>query len=312
MKHFIITVAALLTTLAATAAEEPMVLRTAGCELQGTLLAPDNASRTVALIIAGSGPTDRNGNNNMGMKTEAYHLLADSLAAHGYASLRYDKRGIAASATPDITEEQLTFEAYIEDAVAWAEQLAADPRFDRVVLLGHSEGALIALAAAKRTDAVCGVATLAGPGEPLDATLRRQLAQQPEAIRKECCAILDTLKSGRMAAQPSPALYALFRPSVQPYLISQLKYDPAEEARTLTKPLLIIQGTTDIQIPVDNADRLAAAAPDARKVIIEGMNHVLKCCESTSTQAQMFVYINDTIALAPGLTETLAGFLGSF
>ncbi len=311
MKHFIITVAALLTTFVATAAEEPAVLRTADCELQGTLLIPDNASRTVALIIAGSGSTDRNGNNNMGMKTEAYHLLADSLAAHGYASLRYDKRGIAASATPDIAEEQLTFEAYIDDAVAWAEQLAADPRFDRVVLLGHSEGALIALAAAKRTDAVCGVATLAGPAEPLDATLRRQLALQPEAIREECCAILDTLKSGRMVAQPSPALYALFRPSVQPYLISQLKYDPVEEARTLTKPLIIIQGTTDIQIPVDSAERLSAAAPDARKVIIEGMNHVLKCCESTSTQAQMFVYINDTIALAPGLTEALVGFLDS-
>ncbi len=311
MKHFIITVAALLTTFAATAAEEPAVLRTADCELQGTLLIPDNASRTVVLIIAGSGPTDRNGNNNMGMKTEAYHLLADSLAAHGYASLRYDKRGIAASATPDIAEEQLTFEAYINDAVAWAEQLAADPRFDRVVLLGHSEGALIALAAAKRTDAVCGVATLAGPAEPLDATLRRQLALQPEAIREECCAILDTLKSGRMVAQPSPALYALFRPSVQPYLISQLKYDPAEEARTLTKPLIIIQGTTDIQIPVDSAERLSAAAPDARKVIIEGMNHVFKCCESTSTQAQMFVYINDTIALAPGLTEAVVGFLDS-
>lgn len=312
MKRFIFTVATLLTVASAAAAEEPAVLRTAACELQGTLLVPDNASRTVALIIAGSGPTDRNGNNNAGLKTETYRMLADSLAAHGFASLRYDKRGIAASASPDIAEELLSFEDYIDDAVAWAEQLTADPRFDRVVMLGHSEGGLIALAAAKRTDAVCGVATLAGMGEPMDAMLRRQLAEQPEAIREECYAILDTLKSGRQVASPPQMLYTLFRPSVQPYLISQLKYDPAEEARTLAKPLMIVQGTTDIQVPLDNAERLAAAAPSARKVIIEGMNHVLKCCDSMSRQAQMFVYINDSIALAPGLTEALVDFIGGF
>ena len=258
-------------------ASVPVTLSTDTGEIHGTLSVPDNASRTAVLIIAGSGPTDRNGNSSVtGIATNAYKMLADSLAARGYASLRYDKRGIAASAAAGADESQLTFDAYIDDAAAWAEWLAADERFDRVVLAGHSEGGLIALVAAKRTDKVVAVVTLAGVGESIDATWRRQLGTQPEPYRSECMRIIDELKAGRTVSDPMPELAALFRPSVQPFLISQMRYEPSTEARTLSQPLLVVQGTTDIQINLNDAIKLSTVNPRTRLAIVSEMNHVLK------------------------------------
>ena len=291
-------------------ASVPVTLSTDTGEIHGTLSVPDNASRTAVLIIAGSGPTDRNGNSSVtGIATNTYKMLADSLAARGYASLRYDKRGIAASVAAGADESQLTFDAYIDDAAAWAEWLASNERFNRVVLAGHSEGGLIALVAAKRSDKVVAVVTLAGVGESIDATLRRQLGTQPEPYRSECMRIIDELKAGRTVSDPMPELAALFRPSVQPFLISQMRYEPSNEARTLSQPLLVMQGTTDIQINLNDAIKLSTVNPRTRLAIISEMNHVLKPCASLDQQAQMMTYINDTLPLAPTLVATIADFL---
>ena len=309
MKRIIIAIVLALMAVVASASV-PVTLSTDTGEIHGTLSVPDNASRTAVLIIAGSGPTDRNGNSLVtGIATNTYKMLADSLAAHGYASLRYDKRGVAASAAAATDESQLTFDAYIDDAAAWAEWLAADERFDRVVLAGHSEGGLIALVAAKRSDKVVAVVTLAGVGESIDATLRRQLGTQPEPYRSECMRIIDELKAGRTVSDPMPELAALFRPSVQPFLISQMRYEPSTEARTLTQPLLVVQGTTDIQINLNDAIKLSTVNPRTRLTIVSEMNHVLKPCASLDQQAQMMTYINDTLPLAPTLVATIADFL---
>ncbi len=279
-KTFFLSIAAACTVLtAAGQRSREAVLDTPTGKIYGTLTLPETECTTAVLLIAGSGPTDRNGNNPAGITANSYAILADSLAARGIASLRYDKRGIGASAPAMTSESDIRMEHYIEDAAAWASQLASQEGFARVVLAGHSEGAIIALYAAGRERCVAGVATLAGPGYDMADLLLMQLARAPLDIQLQCTGIIASLRAGQTVPHVPQALYALFRPEVQPYLISSFRYDPAAEAARLQVPLLVIQGTADIQVGTDSADRLASAArPGTEKVLVEGMDHVLKLC----------------------------------
>lgn len=246
--------------------------------LKGTLLIPDRIKRMpVALIIAGSGPTDRNGNNSM-MKSDYLKMLAEGLAAQGIASLRYDKRAIGQSTVAVQKEESFVIEDFVNDAASWLAQLKADSRFTKVVVLGHSEGSLLGMLASQQVKADAFV-SLAGAGRPIDVVLREQLManpNNPKELIKNANDIIDTLKIGRRPKQVSPLLMSLFRPSVQPFLISWMKYDPAKVIQELTMKVMIVQGTTDIQVSMKDAEALRQARPDARYLAIDGMNHVLR------------------------------------
>jgi pimeloyl-ACP methyl ester carboxylesterase len=114
--------------------------------LHGTLLAPENAS-AVAVILPGSGPTDRDGNSRLGISSASYRLLAEGLASQGIATVRIDKRGVGASAAAGGPEIELRFDANVADARAWAAEAAARADKPCAWLIGHSEGALVALKA---------------------------------------------------------------------------------------------------------------------------------------------------------------------
>ena len=158
--------------------KRPVALERDFGTLFGTLTVPARGAETAVLLIAGSGPTDRDGNNRLGIRSDCYRLLAEELTAAGYAVLRYDKRAIGSSVLDDPTlVAELTLDQYIDDAAALADYLAGEG-FRRVVLAGHSEGALIASVAAQRSPAVAGIISLCGAGYPMDEVLRLQLAGQ--------------------------------------------------------------------------------------------------------------------------------------
>lgn len=241
--------------------------------LHGTLTVPlVNGPYPVVLIIAGSGPTDRNG-NGPSLKTNAYQQLARELAEKKIASLRYDKRMIGESFNLLQKEEDLRFEDYANDATDWIKILKTDKRFNRFFILGHSEGSLLGMLASRD---VHGFISVAGPGQRADLTIKEQFAGQPESIRDNGSAILDSLAAGKLVTNMDPLLRDIFRPSVQPYMISWFKYDPQVEIKKLKVPVLIIQGTEDIQVKEKEARLLAAIMPSAKLVIIKDMNHVLK------------------------------------
>ena len=244
--------------------------------LYGTLMLPaGNGPVPVALIIAGSGATDRNGNSGA-LSIDMYRKLAQALAARGIATLRYDKRLIGASVVKQ-TEEQVRFGDYVDDAIVLADRLAADPRFSSVTVIGHSEGSLIGILAAERDPHIAKVVTLEGAGRNLADILEEQVtaAHTPPAIVAEIVAYDGDLRKGIAVPNPDPALRNLYRPSVQPYLISEFRYDPAVEIAKLTQPVLVVQGNRDIQISLKDATLLAAAQPKAKLVSIDGMNHIL-------------------------------------
>jgi hypothetical protein len=237
-------------------------------------------------------------------------MLADGLAARGIATLRYDKRGIAASRAAMTTEADLRFTNYIEDAAAWIKRLRADKRFSKITVIGHSEGSLIGMVAARDAGADAYI-SLEGAGRKAQDLLAEQLkAQLPPDLFVQTERILSTLSAGAVPDSTPPMLAPLFRPSVIPYLISWFKYDPAVEIGKLDIPVMIVQGTTDIQTTMTDADALAAGNKSARFLRIEGMNHLLKEV-SGDRIAQLPAYSDPTLPVMPKLLDEIAGFIKS-
>jgi hypothetical protein len=264
----------------------------------------------VALLIAGSGPTDRDGNNPEGGHNDALKKLAQVLARNGIASLRYDKRGVAASraATPD--EKDLSVERYVADVEGWAKLLRAAPRFNRLILIGHSEGALIASLAAPASQADA-LVSIAGPAYPIGQVLDMQLAMRlPPPLLAESRHILANLIRGKLQPQVPQELQAIYRPSVQPYLISLLRQDPAENFAALQMPALIVQGTHDAQVSPDNAELLKQAKPDAELALIPGMNHIMRITPAAWNE-QVASYNDPKLPLARALGERIVAFIRS-
>jgi uncharacterized protein len=277
---------------------------------EGSLLVPETKKAIpVVLIIAGSGPTDRNGNSMAGISAQPYKLLAEGLAKNDIASLRYDKRGVGKSVIEGMKEDSLRFDDYIDDAIAWVEILSKDKRFSKVVILGHSEGSLIGMVVAQNSKAHSYI-SLAGAGRRIDEVIVQQLKdqKQPENIVKEITDMFEVLKEGKKIENPNPMYFSLFRPSVQPYMISWLKYKPQVEIKKLTKPILVVQGNADIQVAESESLLLKNANPKATYLLVEKMNHVLKSSTLDRTE-NLATYSKADLPLAEGLVSGLVKFI---
>ena len=277
--------------------------------LRGTLLLPAGEdSAPAVLILAGSGPTDRDG-NQPGARNDALRLLAEGLAEAGIASLRVDKRGVGQS-LPAWPEAALRFDTYVEDAAAWMAWLAAQPRLRPPGVVGHSEGALVATLLARREPGMARLVLLAGAGEPAGLVIARQLAAapMPAELRAEALRAMDMIQAGESVTDVPPALAPLLRPSVQPYLRSWLPLDPAAALAGVAARVLLVQGTHDLQLGEADARLLLAARPDAMLFLVPGMNHILRIAPAQRAE-NLATYNHPGLPLAPGLVERIAAFL---
>ena len=286
--------------------------------ISATIDMPGEGSDTAVLIVAGSGPTDRNGNSGAGLNTYSYKMLGETLAHSGYAVMRYDKRGIGGSPIPAEDIPSLVFEDYIDDARACAKFLRAEG-FERVIVAGHSEGGLIALQlAAEEACCLDGVVLLCAPGYNMAEILNFQLSQQlvPTymGLMVKSTAIINSLKAGRMVAQEDiPAeLMSLFHPTVQPFIISNMRYEPTELAAKCRVPMLIVSGGRDIQVSVSNGERLHGANPAAEHRMFENMTHVLKDADTSDRVMQvMSIYTNANLAITEALAPAIVEFINN-
>jgi pimeloyl-ACP methyl ester carboxylesterase len=286
--------------------ESAIVLHTATGDIAGTLTIPNEGGKIpVALLIAGSGPTDRNGNNPM-MKNESLQKLAYGLAANNIASLRFDKRGIGESRNAGKSEADLRFEDYVNDAKGWIELLKKDNRFSKVIVAGHSEGSLIGMIAS--LDLAHGFISIAGAGKSADKILKEQLSAQPAQVKDPSFPIIDSLAMGKTVHDVPPILFALFRPSVQPYMISWFHYDPQTEIKKLHIPVLVIQGTNDLQVTVDDAKLLVKANTHAQLLLIQNMNHVFRIVEGEKKE-NLATYITPELPISDELIKSIAQFI---
>ena len=311
-------VAAMCCAMVASAQSRDVVVECEWGNISATIDMAAESNGTAILIVAGSGPTDRNGNSAAGLNTFCYKMLGEELAEGGYAVMRYDKRAIGLSAIPAEDVLNLVFEDYIDDARTCVEYLRNEG-FERVIVAGHSEGGLIAMVAAERRRVeLDGVVLLCAAGYSIDNLLLSQLGAQlmPANIvlMYQAEQIIKRLKSGeRLAESQMPKeLLALFHPVVQPFLISEMQYDPQQLIARCEQPILIISGGRDIQVSVDNAEVLAKAQPKAQCRLFESMSHVLKDTDLNDRMGQLTsVYSNSNYPITNGLTQAIAEFINN-
>ena len=241
--------------------------------IQGTLLETKETQSVLAIIIAGSGPTDRDGNSSS-IKGYYLKMLADGLNKNGVSTFRYDKRGVSKSLGNLKSTAEIRFSDYINDAKSIINHFKNIKRFTKIVVIGHSEGALIGMIASKSL--VDNFISIAGPGEDYLTVIKRQLSNRAPYIKAMSDPIINQLKKNKLVDSVPPLLNNLFAPNLQTFLIDASSHDPVVEISKLKIPVLIIQGTNDVQITVNDAEILHAAASESRLEIIEGMNHVLR------------------------------------
>lgn len=266
----------------------------------------------VILIVPGSGPTDLNGNNPLGVTANSYKLLAEDLSASGISTVRIDKRGMFSSAGEGAgNPNEVTLDIYAQDYKNWAKAVRAKTGQPCVYLLGHSEGSVMVIAASIDNEDVCGLILVSGVGRSFGDVLRAQLKANPAniIIMKEAEAAIKALESGQNVdtADMHPGLKGLFAAQTQDFLISIMSVDPAALAKTANHKTLIIQGENDLQVSVKDAEKLAAAT-GGKLVIIEGMNHVLKDAPK-SRMKNIAVYKKPDLPISEGVVEAISDFV---
>jgi pimeloyl-ACP methyl ester carboxylesterase len=280
--------------------------------LAGTLLDAGKGT-PVVLIIPGSGPTDRDGNNPLGVSAASYRLLADALAAKNVSSVRIDKRGMFGSKAAIADGNAVTIADYAADAHNWADAIRTKTGARCVWLLGHSEGGLVALQAAQDARGLCGVILVSTAGRPLGQVMRDQFRANPAnaPILDAALGALDAFDAGKRVdpgTLPAP-LGQIFPAAVQGYLIDLVAHDPAKLIAAIGLPLLIVQGERDIQVATADAHALKAANDAATLALLPGVNHVLKSVATDDRAANLATYRDASLPIAPGVVDAVAGFV---
>jgi len=257
----------------------------------------------LAILIAGSGPTDRNCNNHMGLKTDAFRLISDSLKFHGISSYRYDKRGIAASTK--VPESTMSMQDFIDDASTIVNYFSED--FDEIYLIGHSEGALIGSVVSHENHNVQAFIALCGTSTSLDEIVLEQLAKYPK-LHELAVVHIDEIKTGKPLSEVNPLLISLFRESIVPFLRSAFVMDPLKEMSSIEKDVLIVGGSCDRQVSMEHAELLHGANLNSELVRIDQMGHTLKMV-GPDCKNDFASYSDPALPIHPELIQSIVGFI---
>ena len=287
---------------------QEIIIGAEGVDLYGTLTMPEEEDvKTICVIVPGSGPTDRDGNNVYGIQTNAYRLLAEALAEKGIASFRYDKRGAGKSVVENLKEEEMVFETNVKDLKSIINNLRGMNKFEKIFLIGHSEGSLVSILCAKE-EKIDGIISVAGVGKNAgDLFIDQIQMQMAKPIVKETKKIVKTLRKGKVEKNIPPILQSVFRDSVQPYLISWFKYEPRKEIATLNIPVLVLHGTVDHQVAIENAKLLGSAKKGTKVVIIEKMTHTIK--EVEKEEDEFKTYSDPSYSIPKALINEIVTFV---
>jgi pimeloyl-ACP methyl ester carboxylesterase len=240
--------------------------------VDGTLLKPTSIDKpTLAIIIAGSGPTDRNGNQNF-LKSNNLKKLAENLSNHNIATFRYDKRIVKQIKRGNV-DKYIMFDNFVTDAISVIEYFKKTNAYSKIYVIGHSQGSLVGMLAAK--DQVDGFISLSGAGQSIDSVIIDQVQKTAPMYTEDTKRVFGILRTGITTPDYPLALSSFFSIEIQPFMMNWMQYNPQNEIKALNMPILIINGTKDLQVSVEEAKLLKEASQHADLKIIDKMNHVL-------------------------------------
>jgi alpha-beta hydrolase superfamily lysophospholipase len=273
--------------------------------IDAVLTMPPGVERPpVALLIAGSGSTDHDGNGPQ-IRPATLRKLSDQLVARNIATLRYDKRGAGGWKPEFGRPEDFRFKDYADDAVTLTNYLREGGKFSRVALVGHSEGGLVAILAAQRVGVdrlVLLVTSARRQGDLLKAQLEKKLA--PDVFAPIAKAV-DAIMAGQIVDPPPPGLS--IPPAMQPGIASAFVEDPIDPLKKIVTPTLIVGGGRDRQVARLDFMALSTASPAAKTLWLPDMNHVLN--DVTNDADDLAAYTQSDRPLDADLIEAVAAFV---
>lgn len=273
--------------------------------VEGTLLAPRQETVPLAIIINGSGPIDRNGNEMM-TKNNSAKKLAEALAKKGIATFRYDKRTLKAQQL-NIDEKDMRFDDFIDDAKAVIKRFSELPNYSSLYIIGHSQGSLVGMIAAQ--EKADGFISIAGAGQTIDSLIVEQIGRQMPGLEESARTAFNELRANGKVKDYNQGLASLFKKSIQPFMFSWMKYDPQQEIKKLEMPVLIINGDNDLQVNTNEAENLKAARPDAELIIIENMNHIYRIIDKNDDIANQKSYNEPQRPISNEMVEQISNFI---
>lgn len=273
--------------------------------VEGTLLAPRQETVPLAIIINGSGPIDRNGNEMM-TKNNSAKKLAEALAKKGIATFRYDKRTLKAQQL-NIDEKDMRFDDFIDDAKAVIKRFSELPNYSSLYIIGHSQGSLVGMIAAQ--EKADGFISIAGAGQTIDSLIVEQIGRQMPGLEESARTAFNELRANGKVKDYNQGLASLFKKSIQPFMFSWMKYDPQQEIKKLEMPVLIINGDNDLQVNTNEAKKLKDAKPDAELVIIENMNHIYRIIDKNDDIANQKSYNEPQRPISNEMVEQISNFI---
>lgn len=281
---------------------EDILITNDSIRLPGTLTYLDHRSPLI-IWIPGSGNIDRNGNQaGYNVKADYIKEFRDSINKKGISFFSYDKR----TANPENIKykDDIVFEDFVNDAKTVIDHFRADRRFSSIILIGHSQGSLVAMLASNNTDKYI---SLEGPSDAIDKVLVQQIIRQSPIAGDTLRAELKELRETGTIKYINPYLRTLLPKQNLLFLKSWMVYDPADEIKKISIPVLIINGTKDTQVLVDDAQALYNSNPDSKLVLIENMNHVLKDVQTDEDNLKSY-YLSD-YPLSKKLINEVADFI---
>lgn len=275
--------------------------------IDGTLLHPNDVEKpNLAIIIAGSGPTNRDGNQNF-LKSNSLKKLAEGLSQDGIATFRYDKR-IVKQIRQNNVSKNIMFDDFVSDASDVIDYFKSKNNYNKIYVIGHSQGSLIGMLSAK--DKADGFISLAGAGNNIGDVIIEQITKTAPIFSEDTKRVVGQLKEGKTTTDYPAALSSMFSSDLQPFMINWMTHYPSEIIKELDMPILIINGTKDLQVSVTEAHLLKEANAKAEIVIIEKMNHVLFEIEGGDLENSKS-YNESFRTISPQLMNSIIDFIKS-